>query len=53
LKFGVTAHQKYYREIFNPLNARLYGSFMLKIYYLSKQGNIMIITRLFLLGLEF
>jgi hypothetical protein len=45
LQFGVTAHQKHYQEIFNPLSARLYGSFMLKIDYLSKQGNIKIITR--------
>lgn len=45
MKFGVTAHQKHYREIFNPLSARLYGSVMLKIDYQSKQGNIKIITR--------
>ena len=45
MKFGVTANQKHYRGIFNPLSARLHGSVMLKIDYLSKQGNIKIITK--------
>jgi len=45
LKFGVTAHQKHYQGIFNPLSAGVHKSVMLKIDYVLKQGNIKIITK--------